>query len=181
MTRLSDFSDEQRELLIRLPYQVGINISDADDVEGTDDDVLEMRALASILRALPGLYHRVPLIQEICRETLRREKEWPEWHEGTFDLTRECKEAVNALHAHATKEEAKAYRKALLQVADAVARAAGEYGAVTSIRDEPDSPLLKMLTGFFQIFGQAKRDYLSNISPAEQEAIDKIAGALQVD
>ena len=180
MTELSTFSLEEQTLLIRLPYQVGFHISEADDVEGIDDDEKEMRALRNILRALPGLYENHPLVREIFSKTLENENEWGSWQEGTFDLSRECSEAIAALKAKSTKDEARYYRKALLEVADAVARAAAEHG-VLEIRQEPDNKIYQAMKGFFQIFSSRKNNPLSNISPAEQAAIDKINAALSID
>lgn len=182
MTSLSTFTDEEKIKLVKLPYQVGVHISHADDAEGEEDDQQEMQALSNILRALPGLHTEQPLIQEIFQETVKRKEDWPSWHTGIFDLDKECQEAIALLKSKATQAEAKAYRKALLEVADAVARAAGEY-AVFEIRHEPDSVFLKFLrqlSGIFSFTKSSDNNSLSNISPAEQDALDKLSQSLKV-
>lgn len=180
MTALDPFSDEHKTLLIRLPYQVGLHISHADDADGEEDDTLEMEALNKILHSLPGLYEHKPLIQEVLKETLARKSDWSSWEEGTFDLTKECSEAVLTLKEKVGKDVATAYAKMLLQIADTIARAAGEYG-VFEIREEPDSGLFKLYHDLMKRLGMVDTAPLSNISAAEQEAIDRLTGALKVE
>ncbi|MCB9965562.1 MAG: hypothetical protein H6855_05730 [Rhodospirillales bacterium] len=180
MTTLSSFTEEQRNLLIALPYQVGINISESDDAEGDEDDKQEERALQKVLGLIPSLYNHAPLTQEILKETSAQvEAQGASWKDGSFDVTRECGEAVALLKAHASVAEVKAYSKALLEIAETVARAAGEH-AVVEIRQEPDTAFFKCLKGIMTVTGMIKEDTSANISVAEQAAIDKIADALRV-
>lgn len=179
MADLNSFSEEERNLLIKLPFQVGVNISESDDDGGDENEQLEMDALARIIRLLPGLYKNAPLTQEILIQTRDGQGNWDSWKEGSFDLNSECTKAMALLKSKADDSEARAFRKALLEVADTVARAAGE-GAMLEIRHEPDSAFLQLVKKAMISVGMIKEDDSANISAAEQAAIDKIEAALVV-
>lgn len=180
MTSLTSFTEEQQQLLIALPYQVGINISESDDAEGEEDDKQEMQALHKILGLIPSLYNHTPLIQEILKATYAQaEERGATWAESSFDVTRECREAVALLKSSASETELRAYKKALLEIAETVARAAGEH-AVVEIRQEPDTALFKCMKKIMTMTGFIHEDTSANISVAEQAAMDKIAEALRV-
>ncbi len=179
MVDLNSFSEEEKDLLIKLPFQVGFNISEADGDGGEENELLEMEALSRILRLLPGLYKHVPLVQEILIKARDGQSEWESWQEGSFDLTSECTKAIKVIKAKAGDNEAKALRKALLEIADTVARAAGE-GAMLEIRTEPDSGFLRLVKKAMMSFGMIKEDDSANISSAELAAIEKIEAALTV-
>lgn len=179
MADLNTFSEDERNLLVKLPFQVGFNISEADGDGDEENERLEMEALFRILRLLPGLYKHAPLTQAILGETRDGQENWDAWKEGSFDVTNECTQAIKIMKSKATESEAKALRKALLEVADTVARAAGE-GAMLEIRTEPDSAFLQFVKKIMVAVGMIKEDDSANISAAEQVAIDKISSALQV-
>ena len=179
MTDLNSFAEEEKDLLIKLPFQVGFNISESDADGGEENEQLEMDALSRIIRLLPGLYKHAPLTQSILQHTRDGQENWDSWKEGSFDLKSECTKAIQLLKTKSTETEAKAFRKALLEVADTVARAAGE-GAMLEIRTEPDSAFLQFVKKVMTSVGMIKQDDSANISAAEQAAIDKIDAALQV-
>ncbi len=179
MVNLNSFSEEEKTLLIKLPFQVGVNISESDDDGGDDNEALEMDALARIIRLLPGLYKNAPLTQEILIQTREGQENWSEWKKGSFDLNSECTKAIALLKSKADESEARAFRKALLEVADTVARAAGE-GAMLEIRHEPDSSFLRFIKKAMLSLGMIKDDDSANISVAEQAAIEKIDAALSI-
>ncbi len=179
MVDLNSFSEEEKSLLVKLPFQVGFNISEADGDGGEENERLEMEALFRILNLLPGVYHHVPLIQQILGETRDGHENWDAWKDGSFDVTKECTNAISLLKEKASDAEAKAFRKALLEVADTVARAAGE-GGMLEIRMEPDSAFLQSVKKIMTAVGMIKKDDSANISAAEEVAIDKISQALQV-
>ena len=60
MTTLSDFSASELELLVSLPYKVGVYVSHADDEDGEVDDEREMAALESCIKAIASLREDKP-------------------------------------------------------------------------------------------------------------------------
>jgi hypothetical protein len=178
MTSLSAFSTEERDLLIRLPLQVGMLIASAEEDDAVEESDQEMVALQKTLNLLPGLYEHAPVVQEILKETSENSAQWPKWQQNLSTVEGDCKQAMVLLNNKASSAEAKAYRSVLLEVADTVARAAGVAGAV-EVRHTPDSGLMKTLHDMLKPLGFFKTPSDANISTAERELIGRLDMALQ--
>tara|TARA_B100001989_G_scaffold250260_1_gene227034 strand:+ start:1525 stop:2067 length:543 start_codon:yes stop_codon:yes gene_type:complete len=178
MTQISDFSPEDFDLIISLPYRVGLHVSYADDEEGEQDDELEMRALQASIREMSGIHGDTPLVQEIATETLKHKDQWKKWEDGVFNIEPLCKKAIEAIEKTANKEEVKAYRAMLVEIATSVAQAYGEFG----VEEEQDegffSGLMKKIAGGISDGGEA--NHPMNVSAAEDSAIERIKNALTI-
>ena len=126
MTVLSDFPETEVELVVSLPYRVGLHVSYADDEEGEQDDELEMAALEACLKAVAD--KNDGLVKEIALKSLSMKDKWPSWGNGVFNIEPLCKQASESVARVSSKEETKAYVKMVLEVASAVAQAYGEFG-----------------------------------------------------
>jgi hypothetical protein len=176
MAQLSSFTAEEAELLVSLPYKVGIWVSHADDVEGEGDDERESKALQSCIKAIAKLHQDQPLIAEIMAETLRRRTHWSDWAENSFHAPSDAQKAVMALRAKGSSANLKHYRAALMEIAAAVARAHSEFGAF----DEAESEgIFSKIAGTFKSLSDA--DHPTNVSASEDSALSKLAAALKSD
>ncbi|MCB1563204.1 MAG: hypothetical protein KDJ75_06480 [Alphaproteobacteria bacterium] len=184
MTQLSDFSADEIELLVSLPYRVGVWVSHADDVEGEADDEHEMEALESCIRAVAKKYDGPGLVDDIARETLRRRDSWADWTDRAFNILPEAPRALSLLQSRAGRADAKNYKAALLEIAATVARAYGEFGAFDEWENEGSglfSALAGKIAGAFSSLSQDDKNHPMNISPAENSAISRLAAALKID
>lgn len=183
MTQLSDFSKDDMNLLISLPYKVGVWVSHADDVDGEDDDAHEMEALESCIRAVAKKYDGPGLVDDIARETLRQREKWPEWTDRAFNILPDCHRALELLLSQAGRKDAKNYKAALLEIAATVARAYGEFGAFDDWDNEGEGlfgSLVSKITAGFSSLSKEDKSHPMNISPAENSAISRLAGALKM-
>lgn len=175
MTRLSDFSDGEIDLVVSLPYRVGMHVSYADDEDGEQDDEREMAALESCLAAV--VQHSEGLNKEVAAQALSQKDKWEEWGQGVFNIEPICKQAAEVVSRVASKDEARHYAKMVLEVASAVAQAYGEFGEE---QEEPKGFFGKAMSRIVGGFGSADdAAHPMNISAAEDSAISRVSQALQ--
>jgi hypothetical protein len=181
MTDLSQFSASESELLISLPYRVGIFISNADDVEGESDDKHEMQMLEETLKAISKLA-RAPLVAQIFKETLRLKFEWKRWYEKSFDVSADARSAISLLISKADEDTAKAYRAALMEVASTVAQAAGEFEQFDEIEEGGGlfSGLVSKIVSGFSNLSDDDLNHPMNVSASEDGALSTLSAALKI-
>ncbi len=179
MTQLSCFSDEEIELLISLPYRVGMNVSYADDEGGERDDEREMHALEICIRAVSKLNEGSELVKEIAHKILDSKDKWPLWSQGVFNLEPHCEKAVLALKAHVNDDDVNAYVKMVLEIATTVAQAYGEFGE----EEEPEKGFfgkaVSKIAGGFAGMSADDESHPMNVSASEDDAIASITAALK--
>lgn len=177
----TNYTEEERELLISLPYRVGFWMHEADDAAGDEDDRKEMEAIDRSLRSMVGLYQSVPLIPQICRETLSRNDSWPAWQEQSLDILPECERVKTLLRAKATKKELMTYCTMLKAIATAVAQAAGEYDVI-EYRHEGNNFFERLIGRLMGTISSTRREeeLAANISASEDAALMKLSAALKL-
>ena len=173
MSTLSDMEPEDRGLIIGLLYRAGVWMSHAEDEGGDEDDSRESKALEKIISGLATNKNAPPFVREIARETLNHKKHWPVWEEHSFDILADCEKAVAVLKRTVSKSDAKGYVIAVRKVAKAVAGAHGEFG-----EGLPQDSVMDKIKGF--LGGQHKVEDFMNVSPAEEEALQRLAVALRL-
>lgn len=181
MASLSDFSSTELELLVSLPYKVGVYVSHADDEDGEVDDEKEMEALKGCIKATAGLHQDKPLIADVMRQTLDMRSEWPNWAAQSFNVPRDAQQAVALLSSRVSETELKNYRAALMEVATTVAQAYGEFGEF----DDDDTSgglfggIVSKITSGLASLGADDDNHPMNISAAEDTAITALREALR--
>lgn len=183
MSELEVFSDDEVELLASVMYKVGVWVSHADDEEGEEDDILEMKALGACIRAVAKKYDGPGLVDDIAREVLARQDQWEDWADYSFNVLPDVERAVSVLKAKGTAQDVKNYKAALVETGTTVAQAYGEFGQF----DEDDESggvfgaLLGKITGGFAALGADDKDHPMNVSAAEDEVLGRLKAALKDD
>lgn len=175
MTDLSVFSMAESELLVSLPYKVGVWVGYAEDEEGEADDERESKALQACIKEIASLHDDVPFIKALVAQTLRLRSEWPRWQTQSFHVTDDAAKAMSLLKSKATAAELKAYRAMLMEIATSVAQAHGEFGQW----DEADEGFFARIAGKLKSLSQDSDDHPMNISAAEETAISELAAVLK--
>ena len=170
------------ENLISLPYRVGIWISEADDEDGEWDDEEEHDALQGILNEIADLHADTPIVQALCQETVRAQESWGVWHNHIFTILEDSARAIHVLDTHVSRQCARNFRAALLEIATTVAQAWGEFGEdfASQSTQNPLKSLAKSVIGKFRKLSTTDKNHPANISPAEHSLLSRLHEALAI-
>jgi len=182
MTSLSDFSADEQELLVSLPYKVGVYVSHADDADGELDDEREMVALETCIKAIATLHEDKPFTADVMRQTLAMKNEWTRWVDQSFRVSDDARKAAALLQSKASEAEAKNYRAALMEIGATVAGAYGEFGEF----DDDDTSggvfgaLVGKITGGLSKLTADDVNHPMNVSASEDSALAELSDALKI-
>ncbi len=181
MPDLSSFSEEEQQLLVSLPYKVGMWVSYADDVDGEEDDRLEAKALESCIKAVARLHEDKPFIKAVAAETLRRREEWERWATQAFHVLREAEAVAALLGANLPSDQARNYKAMLMEIASVVAQASGEFDAFDDIEEDKGGfgALVGKIVGGFSGLSHDDDNHPMNVSASESSALDELRAALK--
>lgn len=132
----SRLNDDNRALLMALPYRVGLYVSFSDVTGGWTAQESEINKLSTILREFASLNADSALPRMILMETLSARSEWPLWSQGIDAVPAQTKEIMDILSAHAAAADISALKKNLLDIAREVALAFHEGGDQRISADE---------------------------------------------
>ena len=180
MTTLSSFTPEEADLIVSLPYRVGMNVSYSEDEGGELDDALEMKALEAKLRDVSQKADDGSLVKEIADTTLDSKDKWEAWSQGVFNIEPLCEKAVVSLKTKANTDEVKGYISMCIEVAGGVAQAYGEFG--DDDQEESTGIIGKIMEEISKVMPSVKGQeahHPMNISAAEDSAIERISAALK--
>ena len=183
MTLLSVLSDSQRDNIVSLPYRVGVWVSESDSSGGDHSDAKEIQALTNILNGFAEEVFGAETVQHIISETLNRQSEWPVWAKDISNIEEDCRTAIDVLYHKMDEKEVKAFKRHLIEIAEAVALAFREY--------DPSQRMLKKLPIYMNYYaGKIKAslnktsykslDQFLNISPKERKTLVALARSLDM-
>lgn len=175
MSNLESLPPEHRGLIVGLLYRAGVWISHADDEDGEQDDIKEMKALEHVITSIAKVHEKSEFVQDVARRALFFKDKWPVWADHSFDILADCERAMAVLKPVLPEQDLKDYRNTVINIAETVAAAYGEFGV------EADEGAL---TGFLgKVVEKLKKpegaeNNFMNISPAEQAAIERLKTAM---
>jgi hypothetical protein len=154
----------ERDLIIKLPYRVGLWISRADDKLGFFDDKVERARLEAVIERVAKHHETSSFVRNILANTLSHANDWPEWAAGVDTILADCKTGLNIVKAQSSDEDVKTYRVVLMQTAVCVAEAFQEDETVEA--------------GLPTIPSANDQGIPENISKAEKRALEQLKKAL---
>jgi len=179
MPFFDDFMEEERVLIISLPYKVGVWVSQADDVAETEaDDDKEFKALRAVLSGIAKEKQQAPFVSEIVDQTLTYQNMWPEWKAASGQTLEDVQRVIDMMRARLPEENVRNYARALKRIATVVAHAYGEFeGAEGEQKDEGffGGVITKILE---RVPESGEAENPENVSPAEQAALKKLSEIL---
>lgn len=183
MAFLEKFSNADKELLIALPYRVGVWLSRIDDIGGEDSDYSEQRSLKEIIYKKGRGMFESAFVHEVLAETCTREKDWPLWETKVENVLDECLKAKGILHSQLEQRDVDAFILTLMDVAIEVAVAYREFDNEAGHAEKFFTNIKIMIDKLIGIF--ARQSYISerllNISYKEDVGLSKLAHALGID
>ena len=182
MSFLDDLPHDQKELLISLPYRVGVWLSHCDDEGGDESDEEEKRALASIINGFTRDVFGSEVVQYIMMETLQQQEKWEKWAEDTDHILEDCQKAIDILNEVEDEKEVSAFKQRLIEIAEAVALAFREYDSLDFMTK------MKVYMLYYKERYKASKknrayktlDQFLNISLKERQALYSLANTLGV-
>lgn len=183
MSYLQEFTEDQRELLISLPYRTGRWVSESDAGGGEESLESEMQVLEGLITGYAEDFLKSEFVEELMHETLEHQDRWEEWSADLADVPRQCREAVMVLNERLEQRDVLSFRQNLMEIATSVAMAYREEGE-ESAGPERLSPFSRQYWDrlLSRLKGEgAPPDASANISKAERRVLMELAQALQVD
>lgn len=183
MAHLEDFTKDQRDLLVALPYRVGCWISASDDTGGGDADEAERQALNVIVTGFAEDFCKSEFVQAMMEETIARESEWEQWTHHLEDVPAECIRATDLLLERLDRKELTSFKLTMMEIATSVAMAYREFDHSDDISHRIKvygRVIIERLRNM--VTGQRARsvDEFLNISESEQRALDTLASSLDL-
>jgi len=180
MIKFSDIPPREQEILVRLPYRVGMWISMSDDGGGDDADEQEQQALEVLITAYVQDFCKSEFVQMIMEQTVAHKSEWRNWEQNIESVPEECEQVITFLSDKLDDKELRAFRDNLFEIG---------YSVAIAYREVDDQAArvrfgvyLKMWINrlFAVIKGEAAQseDEALNISESEHKALAVLDRAL---
>jgi hypothetical protein len=183
MAFLEQFSAEEKEMLVSLPYRAGLWVSSADKTGSPGADDTEVATLEKIITDMGRGMFDSAFAHEVMAETFARRGDWKSWAAGLETVPDTCAKAVAVIAGKLGAHDLDGYRQNIMNIGMAVANAFREF--------DLDTPLparvctyaklaLDRLIG--KLTGQEyESNDLLNVSYEEDVALAKLAKSLGID
>ena len=176
---LDHISDKERNILVRLPYRVGLYVSEADSSGGDAADQQEKQTLANIINGFASDIFGAEATQHVISATVKAQISWPEWEETLEAVPSEARHAIHVMKQHVGEKEARAFGLQMYDIAEAVAMAFTEVEYLQTYQQRLAASLRYFKARYFDGVDQSYDVFIS-ISLREREALKALADALDV-
>jgi len=122
-----NLSLDEKRLIVRLPYRIGLYVSEADQSGGEDSDVQEKKTLSNIIHGFAQDVMGAESIQHVISATVMLVDQWGDWHEDLSLVPAECGEAMQIMRQHVSDKDARAFAVQMYEIGEAIALAYQEY------------------------------------------------------
>lgn len=171
---------DQKRLIVRLPYRVGLYVSEADTSGGDHSDAEEKQTLSNIIHGFAQDVMGAESIQHIISTTLMLAEQWPEWDENLDNVPAECVECMMMMEDTVSHKDARAFAVQMYEIGEAIALAYQEYKEGSFMED------MKLRFAYWQDRKLARKaglrekayDEYKSISAAERRALNMLAKGL---
>jgi hypothetical protein len=174
MIPLKNLQEDDQEIIVSLPYRVGVWMSRVDNLKNTGrDEALEERALVAVLETLAKSKKKIPFAGAVVAETLRQKRQWIVWRTRK-NFMDDLGRGLQAMEKTLPADDVLQYKRALFHVAKVVAQAFGET------RDHHKEALLsEIIEKISDRFSDPLEKNPENVSPVEKAALQKLKEALK--
>lgn len=183
MNYLSKVPQDLQDLIVSLPFRVGLYISESDQTGGDESAEAERKALENIVTFYVEDTVKGEFAHEVMLNTLNNKAKWAEWTANIDKVPEECLQLTYMLKELIEPKEVLAYKQNLIEVAIAIAQAYCEFDENSSTMTKLEvyfTLFLKRMQAMFSGEQMASNDYVLNISPSERAAIQLLSKNLDV-
>lgn len=178
MANLSSFSQEERALIVSVPYRVGVWISNSDDNENSGmDDKRERQALEAAIARLAKAHPTWPFAAAVMSEVQSNKSMWATWGEQIAEdqVLSDVQKAIKICRGKVGKRQIREYKQTVWEMGIVVAQAYGEH-----IDPDNEMHLDRFFAWIWSFFGPPSRKKApENMSPAEKTALKKLRAILK--
>lgn len=174
--------EEERDMLIRMPYRVGYWMCQADTTGGDESEEQELQALATIVRGYSEDFCKSEFVQRIMELTVSKKERWPVWQKNLDVVPNECRQLIAKLSDELPPREMDAMRFNLYEIGLSVALAYRELDDDAFLTDFQRLWISVRERIYAWREGRAPRTgaYLYNISGEEYLALRQLADVLNI-
>ena len=123
MAFLEQFSDQEQNLIVSLPYRAGLWLSRSDVDGGAAADYEELHALEDIIeKKAAGATHSA-FVKEVMQKAMDWQSRWKDWAQQLDTLEQDCGKVVALLSQKLSDQDIGHYRQSVLTVTREVAEA----------------------------------------------------------
>lgn len=183
MSYLEKFTDDQRALIVSLPYRTGLWVSESDDSGGAESSEAEMRALESIITGYSEDFLKSEFVEEVMRAALARRDQWSAWREGLDKVPEECRQVVAVLEGQLASRDVLSFKQNLMEIATSVAlayREDGDTGGGANFADYARHYLALFMARLKKEQDPRMETHV-NISKTERKILDQLSDILKID
>lgn len=162
---LSDLSVAEQDMLIRLPYRVGVWVSESDEGGGDDADALEKQALNVLITAYVEDFCKSEFVQRVMEQTVAQKDRWSQWEDDISSVPEECKHVMGVLSDRLPYKELNAFKDNLYEIGYSVAMAYREF-------DDEASGVVKLTTYVKLWIERVLASLKGDVAQSEDEALN---------
>lgn len=171
----SQLSPADEELLVSMPYRIGLYVSHADVTGGWDAQDSEIQSLTGILRDYSNDFCKTEFSQKVLMDCLASRAKWPSWSQAVEEVPSQTSRVITTLESMLSEKELRGFCDVLTDVGIAVAMAFREGGDTAG-----DKPIVReILSRIGTALGEKDPLDHINISESERSALKKLARALR--
>ncbi len=183
MTYLSLLPAEIQDLVVRLPFRVGLYISESDQTGGDESAEAERAALENIVTFYVEDTVKSEFAHDVMLQTLNLKSKWGGWGKDITKVPEECWTVVKAMAGIVPEKEIMALKHNLLEVGITVAQAYCEFNESASTLNKIEVYVAIFFRKLQAMFGGEvlpPDESSLNISPAERSAIKLLADTMGI-
>lgn len=169
MADLSNFTNDERALIVSIPYRIGVWVSNVDDNTGSKiDDRDERKALEATISALANKSNKIPFAAAVMKDVENNKSIWPTWDNAAAEdlVLNDLRQAITLCQSKVGAAELKQYKQTIWKVSLVVAQAYGEHV-------DPDNEM--HVDRFFQWIGSLGGGAKLGKNPENMSKLEKIA------
>jgi hypothetical protein len=171
----SQLSPADEDVMVSLPYRIGLYVSHADVTGGWDAQDSEIQSLTGILRDYSNDFCKTELSQKVLMDCLASRAKWPSWSQDVDQVPAQIGQIITTLESMLSEKELSGFCDVLTDIGIAVAMAFREGGEEAGERPLVREILARLGTVL------SEKDPLDhiNISESERSALKKITRAMR--
>lgn len=171
----SQLSPADEELLVSMPYRIGLYVSHADVTGGWDAQDSEIQSLTAILRDYSNDFCKTEFSQKVLMDCLASRSKWPSWSYAVDDVPSQIGQIITTLESMLSEKELRGFCDVLIDVGLAVAMAFREGG-----EEQGERPIVReILTRIGTALTEKDPLEHINISEEERGALKKLARSMR--